>query len=103
MSPAFTTLHLQKKAVNVCRELGATTPERALEKQRLGIDKGGAMRKLLEHKVLLENESGRIWLDEGEWADYTDARKGMLIVAITITALFLGALYVTRQVLVQMT
>jgi hypothetical protein len=70
----------------------ATSPERAVIPDEIGVDLGGVGgRRLLRHAVLREASAGRFYLDEPTWVAVRSTRRRMVFVMLIVVGLL--ALY----------
>jgi len=71
---------------------GATSPERAMPPDDIGVDLGGVGgRRLLRHAVLREASAGRYYLDEPTWVAVRSTRRRLVFVILIVVGLM--ALY----------
>ena len=82
----------ERHVVEAFQRAGATSPERAVVPQDIGVDLAGiGGRRLLRHAVLRAAPSGQYYLDEPTWVALRSTRRRLVFVLLVIIGL--AALY----------
>ena len=82
----------ERHVVEAFQRARATSPERAVVPEDIGVDLAGiGGRRLLRHAVLRAASSGLYYLDEPTWAALRSTRRRMVFVVLVIVGL--AALY----------
>jgi hypothetical protein len=78
----------ERHVVEAFQRAGATSPERAVIPEDIGVDLAGVGgRRLLRHAVLRATSPGRYYLDEPTWAAIRSTRRRMVFVLLAIVGL----------------
>ena len=89
---AAAVLIKERHVVEAFQRARATSPERAVVPEDIGVDLTGVGgRRLLRHAVLRATSPGRYYLDEPTWAALRSTRRRMVFVVLVIVGL--AALY----------
>jgi hypothetical protein len=82
----------ERHVVDAFLRAGATSPERAVVPEDIGVDLAGVGgRRLLRHAVLRATSPGRYYLDEPTWAAIRSTRRRLvfvLLIAVGLAALY---------------
>lgn len=77
---------------------GATSREKALTLEQLGISRGVILRRLRERAVVREAEHDHFYLDRESWnAVRRGRRRAVHVIAVILLALLLALLFGTRK------
>lgn len=77
----------EREIVEAFRDVGATSPDRALTLDQVGVDERIGFRRLRLHEVIREAGPDRYYLDEGVWAAVRDTRRRLALVLLAIGVL----------------
>ncbi|HEX7979064.1 MAG TPA: hypothetical protein VF461_10705 [Gemmatimonadaceae bacterium] len=89
---AAAVLIKERHVVEAFQRAGATSPERAVIPDDIGVDLTGVGgRRLLRHAVLRATTAGQYYLDEPTWVALRSTRRRMVFVLLVIVGL--AALY----------
>jgi hypothetical protein len=85
---AAAVLIKERHVVEAFQRAGATSPERAVIPDDIGVDLAGVGgRRLLRHAVLRATPSGQHYLDEPTWVALRSTRRRMVFVLLVIVGL----------------
>jgi hypothetical protein len=78
----------ERHVADAFQRAGATSPERAVVPDDIGVDLGGVGgRRLLRHAAIREGSAGRYYLDEPTWVAVRSTRRRMVFVLLVIVGL----------------
>ena len=74
----------EKRIVAAFRAAGATSAEKAVVPQDIGVNGRVAFKKLVGHDILREAGDGRFYLDEQKWKDLRRLRHRVILIMLLI-------------------
>lgn len=77
----------EREIVEAFRDVGATSPERGVTLDQVGVDERIGFRRLRQHAVIREASPGRYYLDEEVWTAVRATRRRVALVLLAIGAL----------------
>ncbi|HWG09963.1 MAG TPA: hypothetical protein VN693_00480 [Rhodanobacteraceae bacterium] len=77
----------EKRIVREFREAGATSADKAVAAQDIGVHGRVAFKRLVEHAVLREAGNGRFYLDEQKWQALRRLRLRIVLIMLLLVAL----------------
>jgi hypothetical protein len=95
---AAVILGKERRMVATFEARGATSREKALTLEQLGISRGVILRRLRERAVVREGEHDHFYLDRESWnAVRRGRRRAVHVIAVILLALLLALLFGTRR------
>lgn len=76
----------EKRIVRAFWEAGATSADKAVAPQDIGVHGRVAFKRLVEHAVLRESGNGRFYLDEQKWQDLRSLRHRIVLIMLLLVA-----------------
>lgn len=83
----------ERQMVDAFRAVGATTPERAMTPDEVGISENIGFSRLRRHEVLRQTAPGHYYLDEPVWNAVRATRRRVVLVLLTIIGLLAVAIW----------